>query len=142
MKGSRKILWVDDDPATNEAFRDEIEEAGYLVDCARNPDEMWMFLSKHPDAYCGIIMDVLMPIGDTVDAERANGGLKTGLVLIEQLRVAPEFRSVPVLIFTIRATHDVDDFGEKYAISVLRKQETTPRVLRSMIEVEFGNNAY
>lgn len=69
------ILWVDDDPIINLAHRDVLESDGYVVTVVRNPDEMWVALHETPDGFSGIIMDVLMPTGETVDIAQAEGGL-------------------------------------------------------------------
>ncbi len=135
---ARDILWVDDDPGTLQSYRDELEGLGFKIRIARTADEMWQELHASKQCLAGIILDVLMPIGTKVDRDLANGGLKTGLVLLEQLKSALEYRDIPVIFFTIRDRHDVDEVGTRYGVRVLRKQETNPDGLADAVKEDFS----
>ncbi|MEN8218660.1 MAG: hypothetical protein ABFS56_20275, partial [Pseudomonadota bacterium] len=79
------ILWVDDDiDLTLEPFIDELEDEGYRVLRARTPEEMWSSLQDNFQNISGIIMDIMLPTGESIDANKSKMGILTGLVLLEQ----------------------------------------------------------
>lgn len=116
----KRVLWVDDDLMFYSSYKEELEE-DYLIDVVTSPKKMWAALEAHETPYyCGIVLDVLLPF-EGVDAEQSNGGLRTGLALLEWLKGNEKFRRIPVVIFTIRENEDVDKVGRKYNVPVLRK---------------------
>ena len=59
LKMSRKILLVDDEPGLREAVQAYLEDSGFHVDIASNPNEGWDILQLHlPDL---VITDIMMP---------------------------------------------------------------------------------
>lgn len=132
----KRILWVDDDLLFYRSYRDELAEH-YKIDVAKSPGEMWEKLDDHPPTYYGgIILDVLLPYKG-MDPEKTNGGLRTGLTLLEMIKTS-KYSAIPVLIFSIRETKDVDDIGEQYRIPVLRKSEVRIGEFIESAKREFG----
>jgi CheY-like chemotaxis protein len=118
----KHILWVDDDLMFYESYKAEASEICH-VDVASSPATMWEKLnSKRPDYYSGIILDVMLPF-EGIDVGNANGGLRTGLALLEMLRESQPFTKIPIIIFSIRDTQDIDDFGRLHNVTILRKSD-------------------
>lgn len=129
------LLWVDDDiDGSLKPFLDELEDSGYKVDRARNPEEMWTQLEKHAGNFDAVIMDIMLPTGDQIKPSDAQMGVTTGLVLLEMLTAEKRFGHLPVLIFTILSNQSVQDWATRHHVQCLRKQETFPEELVSAVE--------
>jgi CheY-like chemotaxis protein len=135
-KSKKRILWVDDDLMFYRSYHDELAEV-YRIDVAKSPEAMWGLLKDHPrEHYAGIVLDVLLPFRG-MDPEKTNGGLRTGLTLLEMLKES-EYSGIPVVIFSIRETKDVDDIGQQYHVHVLRKSEVRISEFIDTAKKEFG----
>lgn len=86
MKTQHKILMIDDDPDFVDGIRVILENAGYDVDVAYNPDEGYSALSAK--SYDLLLLDIMMGRG----AE--------GVMIARKLRKDPKLREMPVLIIT------------------------------------------
>jgi CheY-like chemotaxis protein len=78
---------------------------GYDVKFITNIDDAFDLLDKRNDIDL-VILDIMMPWGTQLTAERTNGGLLTGVVFYEHLR--SKFPAVPVLVFTNRTDEDLE----------------------------------
>ena len=117
------ILWVDDDTvASLRPYIDELTDAGYHVEIARDPDVMWHKLAIHSDKINCIIMDILLPTGNSVDRKEADSGYLTGLVLLEYLKNNNKLNKIPILILTIGNDAKVMSWAKKYNIPFCSKQ--------------------
>lgn len=131
-----RILWLDDDLLFYSSFKNELEES-YFIDVVKTPEIFWQTLDSHPgDYYCGILLDILLPFGG-MDADKSNGGLRTGLAILEMLK-GTKHQHIPVVIFTIRENNDVDDIGRKYGTRVVRKSEARISEFINTIKEAFG----
>ena len=62
----KKILVVDDEESIRFLYREELEEEGYIVECAKNGEEALEKLSDFkPDL---ISLDIKMPVMDGIEA--------------------------------------------------------------------------
>ena len=119
----KRVLWIDDDLFYYKSFEEELSQS-FEIDIRRNADEFWKALTGHdPNHYCGIIMDIILPYGDIIKAEKAEGGLKTGIALVDMVKHTELYKTIPIVIFTIRDASDVDEIGRKYDIPVFRKSQ-------------------
>ena len=107
----KKILWIDDDinRLTLQPFVDELEEEGYLVIRAENPDESDKILKKQLDFLC-IIVDISMPLGERIEFGKAKGGMQTGLVILKELVENPNLNDVKKVVFTIVENAEVREY--------------------------------
>lgn len=117
------------------SYKKELEET-YAVDLVSSPKDFWQKLGDQKPEYRGIILDILLPYGD-MDPDKVEGGLNTGIVLIEMIKASP-YRNIPLVIFTIRDNSDIDDIGSKYGLEVLRKGTVRMVDFISTITKEFG----
>jgi len=123
------ILWVDDDSITLRAYIDELEEAGYKVVMAKDPDEMWSKLSLYDSLVNAIIMDILMPTGNQIDSQEAEMGYSTGLILLNQLQDNELYKNIPVVIVTILTAQKVVEWARVHGVPFLNKHMTSPEEL-------------
>ena len=132
------ILWVDDDIlASLRPFVEELQDNKYLVEFAKNPDEMWSKIKNSRKAINGIIMDIMMPTGSSIKSTDAEMGLSTGLILLKQLKEDHALKETPILIFTIVDKEEVYDWANENGIQILKKQEVLPFELVEKI-IELG----
>jgi hypothetical protein len=126
MVGQKKrLLWVDDDIGFIDSHLSEVQQY-YDVDTARDADEFWqknLDATAHRRPYDGFIVDILLPFGTMVNSDEANGGLRTGIALVDMLKASEDYRKIPVVVFTIRWSSDVDALTTKYQVPVVRKQD-------------------
>jgi len=124
------VLWVDDDSEyTLISFIHELQEKGFTVIVANNPDKMWEVLNEYGEKITGIIMDVMMPTGNSISSEAAQKGTQTGLRLIENIRAVSRYTHLPFLIFTIRSEQEIFQWAQRNSVKAIRKQETLPSEL-------------
>jgi len=128
------ILWVDDDlQITLKPFMDEVREDGYELFMVQNPDEMWKILETRRTEIDAIIMDIMLPTGNTVDSAEARMGVITGLLILKKLKQNDDYSSIPVIIFTILSDQEVMEWAKKNNITYLQKQVTSPLELLSQV---------
>lgn len=121
------LLWVDDDIlASLRPFVEELQDNNYLIEFAKNPDEMWSIIKNKKNEINGIIMDIMMPTGSSVNSAEAEMGLSTGLVLLKQIKEDESLNKIPILIFTIIDKEEVYSWANKYGVEILKKQEILP----------------
>jgi DNA-binding response OmpR family regulator len=83
----KRVLVVDDQPATVELIRDALVREGFSVVTARNGAECLRKVEAHqPDL---VILDIVMPVMDGLKALRA-------------IRSSPETENLPVIVLTVR----------------------------------------
>jgi CheY-like chemotaxis protein len=83
----KRVLVVDDQPATVDLIRDALVREGFSVISARNGAECLRKVEAHqPDL---VILDIVMPVMDGLKALRA-------------LRGNPETENLPVIVLTVR----------------------------------------
>ena len=103
----KKILWIDDDinRFSLMPYVDVFKEKGFTIIGAENPDESNEILSLQHDFQC-IIVDISMPLGESIQFGEAKGGMQTGFVILEKLKENSALENVKKVVFTI-----VDDAG-------------------------------
>lgn len=102
-----KILVVEDDKDMAEAIQLTLENAGYQVTCAYDPDEAWDKVNKEkPDL---IVLDIMMPTGTE------------GFQFVWKLR-SPQtdetIRNVPIVVVTsLHSTTELRFYPDQYDAS-------------------------
>jgi DNA-binding response OmpR family regulator len=87
----KRILLVDDDPATTQVLETMLTQEGYDVSIVNDSRQtIAMALRTQPDV---VLLDLMMPVID-------------GLEVCKMLRALPRFEKTPVLFFT--AVGDLD----------------------------------
>ena len=104
---AKEILFIDDEivPGLTEPdgvymwyYCEELRQAGYIVDEVWETDLAVQKLAAREKPYALIILDIMMPTGEEFDVPEAEGGLRTGVLLLDKiLEMSPK---TPVLILT------------------------------------------
>lgn len=84
------VLVVEDDPINRDILVDNLKQAGYQTMSAENGERAWQLLRSHPDIYCAILLDRMLPDVD-------------GLDVLRRIKAAPYLAHVPVIMQTARA---------------------------------------
>lgn len=102
----KTIIFVDDEVMWSKPFVVELEKS-FLVEYRKTVIAGREAVFAHEDAKL-LILDVMMPPPtDGLDAE-TEGGLATGIWLLEQIRKIIILRPLPVLVLTNRIITDVE----------------------------------
>ncbi|MDR1340283.1 MAG: hypothetical protein LBK58_09565 [Prevotellaceae bacterium] len=107
----KKILWIDDNVNRYSLmpYIDELNEKGFTIVKAENPDESDDILSKQKDFLC-IIVDISMPLGEKIPFGEAKGGMQTGLVILKKLVEDKALDNVKKIVFTIVDNAEVREY--------------------------------
>ena len=124
MGTMKNILWIDDDinRMALMPYIDELEEGGFKVIKASNPDEFEKILSENQDFDC-IIIDVIMPLGQSREYANERGRMQTGKILLQKLIDNRLLPSVKKVVFTMADNADVRQYCDDHSVPYLEKQE-------------------
>lgn len=111
----KRVLVVDDDPLVVKVLKDPLERAGYDVDTAYHGlDALKQVKENKPDL---IILDILMPLLD-------------GFKVARFLKFDQNYKDIPIIVLTSRATAGEREMGEKVgANEFLCKPFRLPQVM-------------
>jgi CheY-like chemotaxis protein len=124
MEQLKNILWIDDgiESSALRPYIDEFNENGFTIIRAANPDECDEILNSRQDFQC-IIVDISMPLGQTIKYGEAKGGFLTGLVVLKKIVDNPKVKNVKKIVFTIVENNaDVREYCTNNHIEYLEKQ--------------------
>ncbi len=97
-KSRALIAFFDDDKMFNQPYLRTLDEAGFSILYAPNPDEAWKNIQSQGQSISLFIIDVMMPPGEKYSSVSTRGGLVTGILLCEGVRNL--FPTVPIIILT------------------------------------------
>ncbi len=132
------VLLVDDDKLLMQLYVGALERKGYKVKHCFEPDSALAFVKENGRQIDAIILDVMMPPRKPYENEDTNGGLKTGIFLLRDLRkYCP---NVPVVVLTnIRDPETLDELGKDPEVEVVRKFNCPPFELVDLITQKILN---
>lgn len=102
---SKKILWLDNDPAYLDPYVEALTEAGYHPTVVTTVSAAEQKLRA--DKYDLLLLDVMIPTKSeseehTYSPEKTDSGLKTGLIFYQQMKEMLDQSSTSVLVMTVR----------------------------------------
>jgi CheY-like chemotaxis protein len=113
-----------------EIMRDE----GIDIKSITRVGDVMPFLKKSADSISLIILDIIIPPEEHYSLQETNGGTATGIRLLEDIRA--EYKSIPIIIVSIRRRHSAENILTKYLISeYLEKPISTADIIRSIRRV-------
>lgn len=127
------ILFVDDERQNNLEYMEELKFAGKKVEFRKDVAVAFNFLIEHLQEIELLILDIMMPPGDLINENDANGGMRTGVRFYEVVRqMAPE---LPILILTNVSAHEVQErFDGEYRCWYIRKEKCLPYELSNEVK--------
>lgn len=109
---SRRILWLDNDPAYLDPYVSALAEEGYQVDVVSTVTRAEELLHQRP--YVLLILDVMIPTKNSEEELRyqpsqTESGHKTGLRFYIQNGASLSDNKLPVLVLTVRLDKNIRD---------------------------------
>lgn len=106
MARSKKILWIDNDPAYIEPFLMSLEDEGFEVQVAKTVSAGENALASAHE-FCLLILDVMIPTVNEAEEkvylpDETGNGHRTGLIFYKRMKVKLEELGLPVLVMTVR----------------------------------------
>lgn len=122
----KKILIIEDDQIVANIYRNKFSVEGFTVDIALDGQAgLEMIESFQPDA---VILDLMLP-------------KLTGVELMKKLRAKPEFRQLPVIVFSnTYLTNMVQEAWKAGATKCLSKANCTPKHVIEVVRTTLGIN--
>jgi DNA-binding response OmpR family regulator len=120
------ILIVDDEPRRLHSCVDALEDRGFTVILAMSVEDFREKLARSPVSL--VILDVMLPPGPLPESD---GGLRTGLVLLGEIRRA--HTQLPVVLFS-NANLDLNDLRHDPNTHVVRKEDVLPFELANLVD--------
>ncbi len=125
------ILFVDDERRRMSSYVEAIELSNHQVIFESNVDDALGFFEKNCEQLKLLILDVMMPIGNSFDDERADNGLRTGICFYQKVRKLNP--SIPVIIFTNFRNNELTNIQSEKT-SVFHKDGILPFELASNVD--------
>ena len=116
-----KILFIDDEPNYVQEYVEYLQEFGVDVKLETTAEGALAFIESHSDAVDAIVLDMMMPPGETYSAASTDDGLITGLRLYQDIRekCGP---SLLITVLTNNTNHFLDEaVARDPAIHIFRK---------------------
>jgi len=122
------ILFVDDERRFMDSYKVELELEGYAVYFQSDVDSALAFMEGSIDTVELIILDIMMPPGNSFQSVETRGGLRTGVRFYERIRdMAPH---LPVIIFTNVSDEQLEKrFQTEHNCRFVRKENYLPHEL-------------
>lgn len=119
------ILIVDDDNLVVKFYTRALEEEGFKVRQTYDPDETLKLIEKEKPDLSAIILDIMMPPGETYSDEDTQEGLRTGTFLYNDLKAY--YPNVPVVVLTnVTDQETIRQFPNEPRLRIANKLDYTP----------------
>lgn len=125
------ILYVEDDLVVADIWARAMQDAGYNIIVKRTPDHALEIIKLKYSELSAIILDVMLPLGHTLDRVETQSGLRTGFVLIRKIREFYKIKELPcppIIIITIRNSYTEELEGMNVTV-VSKRTDSPDRVL-------------
>lgn len=120
-----KALLIDDDFAVTRLYIWELEREGYDVQHVRDPDEAWGAVTEDGSGISVFIVDVMMYSGERYKKVNTENGLRTGVLLYQDIHSL--YPDVPVIVLTnLENKRILAEFKGDRDVPVLQKLDYTP----------------
>jgi CheY-like chemotaxis protein len=122
----KKILIIEDDLIVGNIYRNKLSVEGFHVDIAQDGQTgLGMLRTFRPDA---VVLDLVLP-------------KLTGVEVMKQIRSDPDFKSIPVIVFSnTYLTNLVQDAWKAGATKCLSKANCTPKQVLEVVRSALGLN--
>ena len=93
------ILMIDEEKRRMSTLQESLEELGYKVTFIDNVDTAYEFVASHQNSISAIILDIMMPWGESFSSEETKNGLLTGYMLLKKFRENIS-NIIPIIVYT------------------------------------------
>ena len=92
------ILFIDDEKRRMKSYVEELELSSYQVKFISDVDSAVEYFKKYQEKVELIILDIMMPTGNSFNSSQTGNGLRTGVPFYEEIRKQKPI--LPIIIFT------------------------------------------
>lgn len=141
METIKNVLWVDDDINTRalKPYVIELEENNYKVIAAETPEEAFEKLAVFKNNLAAIIIDISMPLGNSIDFTEAKAGTQTGLVVLKRIVNIADTKLIPLIVFTIvNNDQEVKQWCEENNVPYYLKRVEYPDTLLTIVNARIN----
>lgn len=92
------ILFVDDEKRRMKSYVEELELSNFQVEFKPDVDSALEAFAQHQDQIELLILDIMMPTGDSFSDNQTTHGLRTGFAFYQKIR--EQNPNLPIVIFT------------------------------------------
>jgi len=125
------IVFLDDEKGFVESYVDELEFQGHHIRHVTKVDDAMDLLKKSIEDIELLILDIMMPPGQTFRDVNTIAGLETGIHVYKSIRsLSPD---LPIIVFTNMHDHAAV-FEEDQATRFLKKQDYFPHELADEVD--------
>lgn len=131
------ILWLEDDHDWVDTYKNEIENVSSdEVLITMNPDDFFKTFNKFYllKKIKLAIIDIQMATGESISRKLANGGTKTGEIVIEKLRLEHK-TNFPIIIWSIKDDWNLEELARIHGCFYYKKTESYEQVLSKIGEI-------
>lgn len=140
----RLILLIDDDDLIVSYYIKVLQQEGYKVKYFPGPDSAFEFIENTNPDPAAIILDIIMPPGKRYQHEDTEEGLKTGILMYQDLRTL--YPDVPIVVLTnVSNPATLRQFPEGPRLIVAQKLHYPPNELSQLVDDMVGtahNNSH
>lgn len=119
------ILFVDDEERPIKTFMEELSRSNYAVHLETDVDRALEYFRANVDKIELLVLDIMMPHGESLTAEETDNGRRTGVRLFKKFR--EENRNLPIIVFTNVSAQPVEEaFADMPRCRFLKKIDYFP----------------
>ena len=129
------ILYVEDDRIVAELWSTAMKKAGFNVKVATSPDQALEIVREFLPELQAIFIDIMLPLGDSINRVESDSGLRTGFVLIDKIRQIyndHDITCVPIGDITIRSTYKNE--LENMGVTMISKRRQSPKIVLDVLD--------
>jgi serine/threonine protein kinase/DNA-binding NarL/FixJ family response regulator len=115
----RTLLWVEDDLFIQQRIKPKLEDMGYAVLTANDPDSAMDLFARHLANISLVILDVMMPSGKRFNEKQTMGGFETGVVLARWIRERSPM--MPLVAFSLSTEHEATEWFLRHGSAYVEK---------------------
>jgi CheY-like chemotaxis protein len=141
------ILLVDDDRLPMKFYVKALLQKDFEVEHCLEPDSALAFARKKTTKIALIIMDIMMPPGETYRYKDTKEGLITGTFLFKDLRKEDCCPNTPIVVLTnVRNPETLDKFNNQGLVKLVQKMQCPPfelvEIVCEMLSVAYRTVAH
>jgi len=106
MTQKQKILWIDDEfvdelhGLMSYVYELESKDGGFEVVKIAHPDEALVRLENQKEDFVCIVLDIMLPHGESISGAKAKAGNLTGTIVKEKIHAMEQYRGIPIVVLT------------------------------------------
>ncbi len=128
-----RVLWIDDDRLYIRPLIDDMIDLGHEVSQVSNVVDGFQRIQQDANQFELIILDIMMPARGDFQVDEANGGLRTGLVVLSKIQQQqPEILNKMLVVSIVRdadAVMKTKEFGVSYLFKSVASVERILEVI-------------